>query len=140
VSSLPHVVVIDDSPLYAVVYASVFASDGYRVSTLTDCAVEPAEVLALHPDLLVLDLWCGGGLGGLAFLRRLRADPAGRAVPVLASTPASLIDLDRFGAELRALDAPVFGGHGHLDSLLDAARAATALADLRTARRTDPPA
>ena len=41
----PHVVVLDGSPLYAAVFASIFAAEGYRVSTLTDCAMAPGQVL-----------------------------------------------------------------------------------------------
>jgi CheY-like chemotaxis protein len=148
----PHVVVLDGSPLYAEVYGSVFAADGYRVTALPDCAVDPADVLALLPDLIVLDLRCGDGLGGLDFLRRLRTDPAGRQVPVLVSTPASLVDPGRHEAELRALDVPLFDGFGFFDDLLAAARTATALARdvrrrsddagdrLRAGCKTDPPA
>jgi two-component system phosphate regulon response regulator OmpR len=122
----PHVVLLDGSPLYAEVFGNLFASQGYRVTTLTDCAVEPAGMLGLVPALIILDLRCGVGLTGLDFLRRLRADPGGGDVPVLASTAASLIDMDRLGAELKALDAPIFDGFAQYDDLLAAARAATA--------------
>jgi CheY-like chemotaxis protein len=124
----PHVVVLDRSPLYAEVYGNVFAAEGYRVSALTDCAIAPADLLAMLPDLVVLDLRCGGGLAGLVFLRRLRAAPSGRAVPVVASTPSSLLDMGRFGEELRTLGAAIFDGFAHYDEMLAAARAATAQA------------
>jgi CheY-like chemotaxis protein len=123
-----HVVVLDGSPLYAEIYGNLFASEGYRVSALTDCAVDPATVLALAPDLIVLDLRCGAGLRGLDFLRRLRTDPDGRDVPVVASTPASLLDMERYEDELRALGAAIFDGFSQFDDLLVAAREATALA------------
>lgn len=129
-----HVVVIDDSPLYADIYRGLFAIEGYRVTTLTDCAVAPAQALGLAPDLVVLDLRCGTGLAGLDFLRRLREDPEGRAVPVVASTPASLIDMDRFGDELRALGVPIFDGLSQYDDLLAAARDATSEGRRATSR------
>ena len=127
----PHVVVLDGSPVYAEVFGALFASEGYRVTTLTDCAVAPAKVLGLVPALIVLDLRCGVGLAGLDFLRRLRAAPGGGGVPVLASTPASLIDMDRLGAELQALGAAIFDGLAQYEDLLAAARAATTRAPER---------
>lgn len=119
-----HVLVLDGSPLYAEVYGNLFAVEGYRVTMVTDCAVEPATVLAMLPDLIVVDLQCGGGQRGLDFIRQLRSDPAGVKVPVVASTPASLIDMGRFGDELRTLHVPIFDGVGQYDDLLAAAKAA----------------
>src|SRR5262249_36711816 len=123
-STSPHVVVLDGSPVYAEVYRGLFAFEGYRTTTLSDCAADPATVLGLAPDLIVLDLRCGGGLRGLDSLRRLRRDPAGGAVPVLASKPGALIDTERYGAELRALGAAVFDGFAVTQDLLAAATAA----------------
>jgi DNA-binding response OmpR family regulator len=126
--SSPHVVVLDGSPIYAVVYGNLFAAEGYRVSTLTDCAVAPAEVLAMLPDLVVLDLQCGGGWCGLDFLRRLRVDPVGQVVPVIASTPASSIGMAPLVIEVRSLDAAIFDGITQYDDMITAARTATAQA------------
>jgi CheY-like chemotaxis protein len=149
-SPLPHVVVLDGSPLFAELYYNLLVEEGYRVTPLTGRATDPKAVLGLRPDLVVLDLRCGGGMGGLEFLRRLRAEPAGRDLPVLASTPAALLDLARYGEELRALGAAPFDGFAVIDGLLDAARAVTAQvresrrsgaarARLRAARGDDPP-
>jgi CheY-like chemotaxis protein len=121
----PHVVVLDGSPVYAAVYGSLFAAEGYRVSTVIDCAVAPSRVLGLLPDLVVLDLRCGGGLRGLDFLRRLREEPGGRGLPVIASTPSSLLDAGWYAAEVHALDAAIFDGFDQFDDMLVAARAAT---------------
>jgi len=124
-ASAPHVVVLDGSPLYADVYHNVFATEGFRVTALTECTVDPAELLRMRPDIVVLDLKCGGDLRGLDLLRRLRADPAGAQVPVLLSTPSSLIDMERFGTELRALGALIFDGMLLIENLLAAARSMT---------------
>jgi CheY-like chemotaxis protein len=123
-SHAPHVVIIDGSPVYAEVYHGRFAIEGYRVTTRTDCGIAPAHVLGLAPDLIVLDLRSGDGSRGFAFLRWLRQDPAGRAVPVVASTPASLLDVERHGEELEGLGVLFPDGPGLLDALLRAADAA----------------
>jgi len=127
----PHIVVLDGSPLFAEVISSLFASQGYQVSTLSECTLDPSEVLGLQPSLIVLDLRCGVGLAGLDFLRRLRAIPAGRGIPVLASTPASLLDMERLGEELRALNTPIFDGVNQLDDLLATAASTIGQARVR---------
>jgi CheY-like chemotaxis protein len=114
----------------AAVYRDRFAIEGYRVTPLTEADRDPLRVLALAPDLVVVDLPCGDGPGRLAFLRRLRREPGGRTVPVVCSTPVAELDLGRHGAELAGLGlvlpAPPdrFAGRGHLDGLVAAAAAA----------------
>jgi DNA-binding response OmpR family regulator len=149
---LAHVVVLDGSPVVAEAYGNFFASADFRVTTLTDCTIDPAAVLRLVPDLLVLDLRCGPGLGGLGFLRRLRADVAGRDVPVIASPTIALIDQQAHAAELRALDAVVLPDPFTVNDLLARASAAVVMArevrrrvrasrdDLHPVRRKTPPA
>ena len=98
----PHVVVLDGTPLYAEVYGSVLTSEVYRVGALTDCAIDPDDLLRMLPDLVVLDIHRGFGLAGLSSLRHLRADPDGGAVPVLASPTIAPTELKRYDAELAA--------------------------------------
>jgi CheY-like chemotaxis protein len=121
---VPHVVVLDGSPSQAELYRGHLAFEGYRITTLPGHDAVPADVLRRAPDLIVLDLQSGGGQRGLAFLRGLRRDPAGRDVPVLVSTPGALIDTARYGAELDALGATVIDGFAITDKLPDAARQA----------------
>jgi CheY-like chemotaxis protein len=128
-AAAPHVVVLDRSPAIAAVYRGRFAIEGYRVTSVGDAAPDPLRVLALAPDLVLLDLPSGEGPGRLAFLRRLRREPAGRALPVVCATPVAELDLGRHGGELAALgvvlpprpDYPA--GRGHLDGLVAAAAA-----------------
>jgi DNA-binding response OmpR family regulator len=130
---VPHVVIVDGSPADAEVYHGHLAFEGYRITTLTDHAVSPAEVLLRAPDLIVLDLLSGNGQRGLDFLRRLRRESAGRCVAVLVSTPGALIDTVRYGAELDALDATIIAGFSIIGELAGAAR--TALSRPADARR-----
>jgi hypothetical protein len=55
-SDPPHIVVLARSSVLAEAYAVCFAEEVFRLTTLTDCAVEPAAVLGLGPDPLILDL------------------------------------------------------------------------------------
>jgi CheY-like chemotaxis protein len=129
----PHVVVLDGEPAVARAFGNLFAEVGYRVTPVTDCAVDPADVLALEPDVIVLDVQCDRGLRGLHLLRRLRGDPAGRDVPVVASPTSLRIDLKSHAAELRALGAVVLPEPFDVQDILVAARAA--IAHARAARR-----
>jgi DNA-binding response OmpR family regulator len=120
-----HVVVLDESPALAAAFASEFARAGYRVSVLTDCdQVEPTDLVRLRPDLIVLDVACGFGHRGMGLLRGLRACPAGRNVPVIASPTITLYDRQARAAELRALGAVVLPDPFTVDDLLAAAGAA----------------
>jgi DNA-binding response OmpR family regulator len=122
-----HVVVLDESPALVTAFGGAFARAGYRVSALADCAeAEPADVLRLRPDLIVLDVQCGFGSRGMGLLRELRAHPAGRDVPVIASPTITPNARRAYAAELRALRAAVLPDPFTVDDLLAAAGAAVA--------------
>jgi len=129
-AAAPHIVVVDRSPAIAGVYHGRFAIEGYRVTSVSDAEPDPFWVLGLGPDLVLLDLRWGGGPGGLAFLRRLRREPAGRTAPVVCSTPVAELDLGRHGEELAGLGVTLpaardrLAGPGHLDGLVAAVDAA----------------
>jgi CheY-like chemotaxis protein len=125
--SLPtHVVILNRSTVYADIIRGHLAFEGYRITALTAPGISPTEVLALCPDLIVLDLVVADNQRGVDFLRQLRQEPAGREVPVLLSTPGGLIDAAQDGAELAALSVTVIEGFTVTDRLVDAARDALA--------------
>jgi CheY-like chemotaxis protein len=147
----PHVLILEGDPPFARAFGNLFADVGYRVTPLTDCTVNPADIVALDPDLIVLDLHCDYDLRGLDLLRRLRDDPVGRDVPVVASPTSPQVGLERHAAELRALGAVVLPEPFDVEDMLVAARAAigqaqdarrrsdAALDRLRAAREQGPP-
>jgi two-component system, OmpR family, response regulator len=120
--TVPHVVAIDDAPDLLDVYRSILEVEGYRVSTLDDCSVEPAALLALEPDLLIVDLRCGTGLGGLDLLRRLRDDPEGGMIPAIVCTALSASALSAVASELLDLAVKLVVKPFDLDELLDCVR------------------
>jgi DNA-binding NarL/FixJ family response regulator len=120
-----HVVVLDESPVLATALGGAFARAGYRASAPAAIEVGPAELLRLRPDLLVLDVQ--GGFGrGMGLLRELRAHPAGRDVPVLASPTITPNARRVYAADLQALHAVVLPDPFAVDDLLAAAGAAVA--------------
>jgi CheY-like chemotaxis protein len=85
---MTRILVIDDERLLRAPVASVLRHAGYEV----DCAGSGEEALQLlesaRPDLILLDLMMPG-MGGLGFLRRLRADERWAAVPVIVLSAGS---------------------------------------------------
>ncbi len=82
-SSVSHVVVIEDESTVQGVLKFHLERAGLRVSAFG--TVEEALNSLEHADALVLD-WMLPGESGLSFLRRLRADPELRKLPVLMLT------------------------------------------------------
>src|SRR4051794_13923760 len=85
---MTRILVIDDERLLRAPVASVLRHAGYEV----DCAGSGEEALQVlesaTPDLILLDLMMPG-MGGLGFLRRLRADERWAAVPVIVLSAGS---------------------------------------------------
>jgi len=125
----PHVLVIDDDEPLCAILRDVFAEEGYRA---TACVAPPADlalVADLAPDLILLDLVYGGRRSGYAFLERLKADPATRAIAVVVCS-AAVTDEDRAqltGWECAALPKP-FDLDDLLRTVRDCLPAATAAA------------
>ena len=80
-----RVLIVDDSPTALYLLRTVFESEHYDVVTATDGIEGLDEVHRRAPDLIVTDSVMPG-LDGFALLRRLRADPATRQIPVVMLT------------------------------------------------------
>ena len=85
---MARILLVDDSALFRLPASRMLLHAGYHV----DCAAESEEALRLleskRPDLILLDLMMPG-MGGLAFLRRLRADERFAALPVVVLSASS---------------------------------------------------
>jgi CheY-like chemotaxis protein len=77
--------IVDDSWDNRVIYAEFLTFRGYRVAEAVDGLEALDKVLALQPDLVVLDLSMPG-MDGRETTRRLKADPLTRAIPILVLT------------------------------------------------------
>ena len=82
---LPCVMLVDDQEPYTDLMSKVLSEYGLEVF-IANSAMEAFGLLAsVTPDLLLLDIMMPG-VDGIAFLRRLRADPRLGIVPVLIVT------------------------------------------------------
>jgi len=89
-SDLPggHILVIDDEPMLLELFTELLTNEGYHVTAEALPCLDVAHVLAVAPDLIVLDLLVGNNASGTTFLEMLKADPAARCLPVLVCSGA----------------------------------------------------
>ncbi|HET7341361.1 MAG TPA: response regulator [Methylomirabilota bacterium] len=97
------VLVVEDEPDIRTLVVHHLTRDGFRCRTAGTGGEALARVRAATPDLVVLDLMLPG-LDGLEVCRRLRADPATAAIPIIMLT-AKADEVDRVvGLEMGADD------------------------------------
>jgi DNA-binding response OmpR family regulator len=91
-------------------------------------------LVALAPDLLILDLLVGAGhaADGSAYLRQLKADPTTAALPVLICSAATDL-IDRLRDDLDRWSCAICPKPFDLDDLLAAARHCVACPEPRAA-------
>jgi len=98
-----EVLVVEDEPDIRALIAHHLTRDGFRCRTAADGLEALAQLRASAPDLVVLDLMLPG-IDGLELTRRLRAEPAWAALPIIMLT-AKADEVDRVvGLELGADD------------------------------------
>ena len=82
---MPTILIVEDEPRIAELARDYLAHAGFAVRLAVDGPTGLAAALRDRPDLIVLDLGLPG-LDGLDVTRRLRADPATAAVPIVMLT------------------------------------------------------
>src|SRR5437660_1147679 len=80
-----EVLVVEDEPDIRALIAHHLTRDGFRCRTAADGLEALAQLRAHAPDLVVLDLMLPG-IDGLELTRRLRAEPAWAALPIIMLT------------------------------------------------------
>src|SRR4051812_27087743 len=81
----PSILVADDDLDARTMYGLYLKSMGCDVYTATDGSGAIKQAMAVHPDLIVLDL-AMPHLDGWAAAERLRRSPATRSIPIIALT------------------------------------------------------
>lgn len=97
------VMVVDDYPEFLVLMQELLSRDGYQVATAHGQGWAVAQLCALRPDLLILDLALEQGESGWDILEVVRRTPDLEALPVLLCTA------DSFGLTARADDLHCYG-------------------------------
>jgi CheY-like chemotaxis protein len=86
---MKRILIIEDDPVTAAVYRQMFERRGYRAETAADGSTGLERLAILKPDGVLLDVMLPG-IDGLEVLRRIRANPEWRDLPVVAFTNAFL--------------------------------------------------
>ena len=79
------VLVVDDEPDLRFILRRIFEKAGLEVQEAEDGVQALERVHLSPPDLVVTDMMMPG-MGGAELIRRLHADPATAAIPILAVT------------------------------------------------------
>ncbi|MCC6522680.1 MAG: response regulator [Polyangiaceae bacterium] len=90
----PTGLVVEDDPEARALLCQMLAREGFQVAEAENGQVGLERVAEQIPDVILLDLMMPV-LDGLAFLERLRANPAWSAVPVVVVTAMDLSEAER---------------------------------------------
>jgi CheY-like chemotaxis protein len=79
------ILIVDDNPANIKLASFVLKSKGYRVRTASDAKEALIEIASFRPRLVLMDIQLPD-IDGLELTRRLKAEPATRAIVVVAVT------------------------------------------------------
>ena len=77
-----RILVVDDQPDLRLLIRMTLRALG-EVGQAASAEAAQAALAVSVPDLLVLDVWLGEGISGLAFCRQLKDDPATRDMKIM---------------------------------------------------------
>ncbi len=89
-----RILVVDDNATNRAVMVNLLAPLGFDLAEAADGAAALEQAAVFHPDLVLMDLRLPGGIDGLEATRRLRANPGGLSLRIVAVS-ASAFYLDR---------------------------------------------
>ena len=95
----PRILVVDDQPANLDLARFVLEADGLEVDIAANARQAMQQIQRAAPDLILMDIQMPG-VDGLDLTHRLKADPATRAIVVVAFTAYAMP-----GDELRLRDA-----------------------------------
>lgn len=107
---MPRILLIEDNPANLELMNYLLGSFGYSAQTATDGVSGLAAALSRPFDLIVCDIHIPQ-MDGYEVARRLKADPAARAVPLVAVTAMAMV-----GDREKVLDA---GFEGYITKPID---------------------
>ena len=81
----PSVLVVDDNAMNAELASFVLAEAGFTIAVAADAVEAQDQIRRFAPDLILMDIQLPG-MDGLELSRLLKADPATRAIKIVAFT------------------------------------------------------
>lgn len=121
----PHVLAINDDASVLALFRDLLDDEGYRVSTQTYLDKDLAGVVALAPDLIIMDYMWSSDDKGWSYLQMLRMDPETTRIPIVLCTGA-VREVEAMDAHLAEMAVRVVLKPFNIDHLVDTVRAALA--------------
>jgi DNA-binding response OmpR family regulator len=118
----PRVLVVDDAADLVELLRELLTEEGYEVIGRQSLP-SVDEILALSPDVAILDLVVDGRFTGLELVMTLRDEPRAAALPVIVCSGGARW-MERTGVDLEALGVPLLPKPFDLDVLLSMVEAA----------------
>ncbi len=124
-----RLLVVDDHPLDIELVRFVLEADGFVVESAVDALQALDRIPGFAPDLILMDVQLPG-MDGLELTRRLKADPATRAIVIVAFTAYAMKgDAERMRAA---------GCDGYVSKPIEVARFAAQLREALALARDGP--
>lgn len=82
---MAKILIVEDDALLSKMYVSIFTSENYEVETAVDGQEGLDKAREVSPTLILLDIMMPK-LNGMEVLRKLKADPALKDIPVVVLT------------------------------------------------------
>jgi len=95
-TSIRHILIVDDCEDDRELYSLILRSKGYRVSEAADGEEGLAEAAKLRPDLILMDLWLPK-TGGWEATKRLREDARTKHIPIIILSAHSFVRATSLG-------------------------------------------
>lgn len=105
-----QILIVEDEPMLADMYATKFSMEGFAVEKGSDGVEALAKARAVKPDIILLDIIMPK-LDGFSVLKELKADANLKSVPVILLTNLGQDDDVRKGKKLGADDYFVKANH-----------------------------
>lgn len=84
------ILVVEDNPANQMLIQFTLESSGYLVDVAGSAGEALVNMARRHPDLILMDVQLPGQ-DGLSLTRQLKADPAVKAIPVVALTARAMV-------------------------------------------------
>lgn len=84
----PHIVVVNDTQEILELFREILEDEGYRVSLYSFAFNDLDTLIALEPDLVVLDFMIGGESHGWQLLQKMKMDRRTATIPVIVCSAA----------------------------------------------------
>ena len=89
---MKKILIVEDDQIVANIYRNKFSVEGYRVEVAGDGATGMELVSSFRPDAVILDLMLPA-LTGVEFVKRIRANPETRNLPIIVFSNTYLTNM-----------------------------------------------